>query len=310
MLVPVIGLVQVGDAAMADRYAYLPLIGLFVAAAWALPPLRGGWRTAAGGAAAATALAVLSALTIRQVPHWKNNRSLYQHALNVAPGSWMMHANLAAELMAAGELREALEHLRATVRLRPELPEAHHNLGLALAALGLHQEAVAPFEQTLRLMPHHLRADYNLGLSLAALGRTAEAVPHLERGAARNPGSADALVWLGGALLDLGRLEEGAARFTQALRIEPRRAGALNFTLGNAYARAGSHQLAIGAYEQAIRSGMTGAGLHNNLGSALASVGRFREAEAAYAEALRLEPGQPDARRNLVLLRQRAAGGR
>ena len=307
-LVPAIGLVQVGEQAFADRYTYVPLIGVFLAAAWGLPPLFSSPRLRRV-LAAATLAAVCAGGTLaaRQILHWKDNRSLYRHALEVAPESWIMRANLAGELIAAGELSEALGHQRAAARLRPELPETSHNLGVVLAGLNRHEEAIAAFGETIRLMPHHQRADYNLGRSLKALGRLAEALPHFERGVSRNPDSADALTELGATLLGLGRLNEGAAKFALALQLDAQRAGSLNFTLGNAYAQAGFYDLAIAAFQESLRTGPAFAIVYNALGSSYANSGRYREAEEAYTAALRIQPNQPDVRRNLALVKQKAA---
>ena len=176
-LVPVIGLVQVGEQALADRYTYVPLVGLFMIVAWNVPsPVAAGGRRAAGLAAAAgLTLAVLMVASSLQLRHWRNNLSLYSRAVAVSPGSWMMRANLGAELQSRGRLEEAIVHFRALVGLRPDIPDARHNLAFALLLAGRREEAVAGFRETLRLNPSHPRANYNLGVTLMKLGRPDEA---------------------------------------------------------------------------------------------------------------------------------------
>jgi Flp pilus assembly protein TadD len=228
-LVPVIGLVQVGEQALADRYTYVPLVGLFIVAAWGASDLvaRMRWRTAWTAAAAGLALAALMTVAGFQLTHWRNNLSLYGRAVAVSPGSWMMRANLGAELQALGRLDEAIVHLRALAVLRPELPEAHHNLAFALQRAGLREEAVTEFRETLRLNPSHPRADYNLGMALMSLGRPGEAVPHLYRAAQLRPGFVNAHLQLGEAWMRLGRRDEAREAFLNVIRLEPRNAAAL-----------------------------------------------------------------------------------
>lgn len=221
-LVPVIGLVQVGEQAMADRYTYVPLIGLFIAAAWIVPRFGQKLPRFAASAAAGAAVAILAVIATRQIPYWKDSRSLYQHALDVAPDNWLMHANLAGLLLAAGEIDSALDHQRAVVRLRPDLAEARHNLALTLDARGLTEEAVARYRETLRMNSFHPRADYNLGLALLKLGRTAEAVPHLARAAWIHRDDVSIRLKLGEAYLMLGDRRQALEAFRQMVQLDPK----------------------------------------------------------------------------------------
>ena len=176
-LVPVIGLVQVGEQALADRYTYVPLVGLFLIVAWNETALVGAWRRRTGwlAAAAVLTLALLMVVSGLQLRHWRNNLSLYERAVAVSPESWMMQANLGAELQGLGRLDEAILHYRALVGLRPDIPDAHNNLAFALLMAGRREEAVVEFRETLRLNPSHLRAANNLGVALTKLGRPDEA---------------------------------------------------------------------------------------------------------------------------------------
>ncbi|HEY6001003.1 MAG TPA: tetratricopeptide repeat protein [bacterium] len=222
-LVPVIGLVQVGEQSFADRYTYLPIVGIFMGIAWGVPQSRAAdRRRMAVAVGLAGVVAALAAASARQVESWANNRSLYRQALAAAPENWMMHANLAAELLAAGELAEALAHQREVVRLRPDLPEGRHNLGLALERLGLDEDAAREYRECLRLNPHHPRASRSLGRVLLRLKRPAEALPHLLRAATDQPDNGEVRLSLGDAYVQLGDLAAAEAALREAVRIDPK----------------------------------------------------------------------------------------
>lgn len=150
MLVPVIGLVQVGYQSMADRYTYLPLTGLFVMAAWGTQELLGKrWRLMAAGGI----LLLLAVLTVRQVGYWKDSATLFSRALATSRGNSLVHNNLGLALAQEGRVDEALSHYRAALSHDPNYPEAHFNLGIAMISHGTADEAVFHLEQALRLRP-------------------------------------------------------------------------------------------------------------------------------------------------------------
>jgi hypothetical protein len=192
-LVPVLGLVQIGVQSMADRYTYVPLVGLLIAVVWGAealcrrlggrlesrPPrsepqasgVHGpGFGRALGGAAAVTSLAACLWLTPRQVATWKDSETLYRHALAVTEDNYVVHVNLGLELGRAGQLDEAIEHYREALRIHPRFAAAHTNLGQALVSQGRMQEAIAHFEEALRLDPDDAKARENLGLARAMGG--------------------------------------------------------------------------------------------------------------------------------------------
>ena len=134
-LVPVIGLAQLGDQAMADRYTYIPSIGLFLVIVWGLVdsliPYRHGKMVLAG--CAASALGILTALTIGQLGHWKNTVTLFEHAIRVTGDNAKAHKNLGVALAGQGRIKEAEEHYRKALLIAPNSVDAHNNLGLSLA---------------------------------------------------------------------------------------------------------------------------------------------------------------------------------
>jgi hypothetical protein len=169
-LLPVIGLVQVGLQARADRYTYLPLLGLFVMAAWGLGEWPGRWRwgrVALAGGAVAVILACAAA-TGRQVAVWQNSVTLFEHALAAGWKSPLAHYNLAHALAQRGRTAAAIAHYRESVRLQPAEPRTHDNLGLLLAEQGRTAEAIAEIREALRLKPDRPGPLNNLAWILAA----------------------------------------------------------------------------------------------------------------------------------------------
>ncbi len=173
-LVPVLGLVQVGSQAMADRYTYLPGIGLTVAVVWSVA--RGVERLGrpaqvAAGAGALAVAAVLSVLTVRQERLWSDQETLFRHTVAVTEGNGRAHLVLSQALLEGGRPLEALAHAREAVRLDPSNPRAHKNLGFALYRTGLLEESAAELEQALALEPDYAEAHGNLAIVYGKLGR-------------------------------------------------------------------------------------------------------------------------------------------
>jgi tetratricopeptide (TPR) repeat protein len=169
-LVPVIGLVQVGNQAMADRYTYLPLLGIFIVIAWGGAQLLSAWPHGRAAAVSGGIVILFACLwaTSRQLEYWKDSVSLFTHSLAVAPGAAPLHNNLANVLLARGEIPEAEEHAREAVRLSPGFGEAHNNLGRILNSQGRFQEGIPHLEQAIRLQPDSLPQLVNLALIRSA----------------------------------------------------------------------------------------------------------------------------------------------
>jgi Flp pilus assembly protein TadD len=268
MLVPVLGLVQVGPQAMADRYTYLPLTGLFVMVVW------GGARIISprpGLLLLIVLLVVCGARSWTQVRHWRDSISLFEHALEVTPGHPVIHNYLGTALREAGRDGEALEQFRAALLAAPGYAGAHYNLGSALLSRGDLEPAVGHLQLAVRLEPQN----------------------------------ADALTNLGNALEAAGRGEEALAGYRSALQIDPAHAGA-NYNLGVALHRRGETAEAIRHYRRALQIEPDHVRAHNNLGLALQATGELDEAIEHYRQALRIDPGHANARGNLeAALRQR-----
>ncbi len=170
-LIPASGIVQVGAHSMADRYTYLPLIGLFLMVGWGIPDLIPGWRhrAAALGASAALVLASMTVATWFQLGHWRDSEALFTRALDVTSDNWVAHYNLGLVLQRQGRLRDAVPHYLEMIRIVPELPHtaanlarAHNNLGAALDGLGDAEGASVHFRESLRLRPGDPKVMRNL----------------------------------------------------------------------------------------------------------------------------------------------------
>jgi tetratricopeptide (TPR) repeat protein len=222
MLVPVIGLVQVGDQAMADRYTYLPLIGLFVAAAWGLHDLApAALRRTALPAAALLAVAACGLAARIQVGYWRSDAALWEHAAAVTSGNWVAEIMLANLLAAQGRLPEAIGRYEEALRVRPGSAEAHNGLGAALAEQGRFADAVPRYQEALRLRPGFAEAHNNLGNAYSQLDRFAEAEREFAEALRARPWFALAHANLGLALLRQGKADEAIRAFAEALRLEP-----------------------------------------------------------------------------------------
>jgi tetratricopeptide (TPR) repeat protein len=178
-----IGIVQAGLQAQADRYMYLPLIGLAIAIAWGSRdiPLRGRARIAAMSTLALLVGIALASLSRSQVSYWRTTVPLFEHALAVTEGNFVAHKGLAVGLLRAGNLESAREHFEHALRIKPDWPPAQIGLGDTAQLSGEYAEAVEHYERALAVEPYHANALIALGLCYIKLGRPAEALPHLER---------------------------------------------------------------------------------------------------------------------------------
>jgi tetratricopeptide (TPR) repeat protein len=341
-LVPVIGLVQVGRQAMADRYTYVPLIGLFIMLAWGITEFMSKWRFRVTVLAFFTGVLFLSLMisTWVQVNHWKDTVALFRHAANATHRSYMAHVNLGTALAEQGNYEEALEHLNKAVQFGPDHPETHFELANALADHGNLEKAISHFYKAVQLKPDHLYAHYNLGVFLTRQGRLEEAFSHYSEALRIKPNCADAHSGLGTVLAKQGNYQEAIHHFRQALRISPGHQDAqknlqqamafqdrLNesnkryrqverfepqsadehYNAGVTQARQGNLNNALAHFREAVRIDPEHAKAHNGVGNVLARQGDYNDAIHHFREALRIAPDYTSAQRNLekALARQR-----
>jgi tetratricopeptide (TPR) repeat protein len=221
MLVPVIGIVQVGEQAWADRYAYLPLVGIQIGIVFALAALAPRLRPALAIAAAVVVI-VLAGRTSIEAGYWKDSRTLFERALAVTEANWVAHNNLGLVLLEQRELAPAEQHFRAACAAHPRFPEARFNLGLTLQAAGRVAEAEGAWREALALQPGHAQSL----VGLAALARNAGDVERAnelhQRAIDENPELGFPWAAFARALLEQGELDRAANCASGALRLDER----------------------------------------------------------------------------------------
>ena len=295
-LLPVIGLVQVGSQSMADRYTYIPLIGVFVVVAWGAADLVGSRVLVAILAGAATL--ATATVAYRQVGHWRDTTTLSSHALAVTQRNAVAHELLGLELLDAGSLEPAVLHLSEAVRIAPDFIDARANLAAALARQGRHDQALDLRREVLERRPGDPDALAHLGLALDRTGRQEEALARLSEALRLEPDNTVALKGLAAALVRKGRGAEAAAHLRTAVDADPEDAEA-RANLGTVLLRQGRLDEAEVELTAALRVDPDNISAHKNLGVLLARQERLDEAIAHFSEALRIDPADQGARRNL-----------
>jgi len=289
MLVPVIGLVQVGEQGHADRYTYLPSIGLFLIAVWATGDVIAVsqvrlWRGVAT-AGTVVVVAVLACTAFTQTSYWRNSETLWTHALAVTADNDVAHNNLGYLCVDRGDLDKAMSHFEAASKIRSSKLDPHYNLGTAfvemnlgdaVARKGQPDEAMVHFEQAIKLQPDYAEAYYNRGNVLYAKGRIDEAIADFEKTLQIQPNDADAHTGLGNALLRKGALKEAIAHYNEAMALAP----------GDPHSRSNLAWVLATSSDASIRDGAKAVELAQQAVSL--SGGRdplfFRTLAAAYAE--------------------------
>ncbi|MHB1024873.1 MAG: tetratricopeptide repeat protein [Desulfobacteria bacterium] len=259
-LIPVIGLVQVGSQGMADRYTYIPSIGLFIAFAWGIRDLSAGWRQRKVVLAClfGVVIVAMSAVTLRQLTYWSSSTTLFTHAIEVTSGNFLAESNLGVALGRQGKSEEAIAHYRKAIAILPNFVDAHYNLAVDLARLGRTDEAIASYRKTLEYNPGHAFAHNNLGVLLA----------------------------------ERGELDAAIAQYKEAIRIRHDFLRAYN-NLGAALGRQGKLDESIYYLSQAARLNPQDVMTHLNLGVAWQIKGNLDEALYHFHEAQSLRPGDP-----------------
>ena len=265
-LVPVIGLVQVGMQAMADRYTYVPLIGIFIVIAWSVPELaaRRPHKKILLATLAIIYLSILMTATWTQVRYWKNSTALFKHTLNVTANNHIAHDKLGEALAEQNRTVEAIRHYSEALRIEPDFVAAHLNMGVALREEGKINEAVEHFYMALRAKPDCSEAYYELGVTLEKQGSFDAAVRH----------------------------------YSEALRIKPEFIKGHN-NLGNAMARQGNFESAVYHYNEALKINPNYAGAYYNLGKIAINQGKIADAIIYYKKTLQVNPNMAEALYNL-----------
>ena len=252
-LVPVIGIVFAGDQAMADRYTYIPLIGLFIMVAWGVPDLLKKWnyRKEILWASSALSILCLSIITWTQVGYWQNNITLWNHTLKVTSGNYLAHNNLGAALYELGKNEEALFHHEEALRINPASFQAHFNMANILAFQGKRAEAIYHYEEAIKLNRNYLKAHRNLGTALALDGRFKEAIEHYKKAIEIDVSDPTTFYNLGMAFAANEQADEAINQFKEALNIKPDFPEVYN-DMGKVFAMHGRIDEAMGCFRKAL----------------------------------------------------------
>ncbi|MDA8099523.1 MAG: tetratricopeptide repeat protein [Nitrospiraceae bacterium] len=270
MLVPVIGLIQVGGQAMADRYAYLPLIGMYILVLWSaadLFPATGSLRTGVKTVLFLAAFLMVSAITYRQIGYWSDSIILYEHAQRVTPDNNTIRRFLGNAYLQRGNYGDSLEQYRRAVLMDPDDAESYNGMGMAMAFQGHAAEAADFYQKAIAKKPEYIKSYNNYGL----------------------------------LLLQLNRYDDALKIFQEALRFKNRDSDT-HYNIGNAYAGMGRLEDAIAHFKLSLLYNPASPDACVNMANALFRLGRKAEAAAYYREALRIQPDYGLAQRNLNLL--------
>jgi tetratricopeptide (TPR) repeat protein len=304
MLVPVIGIIQISpDASHADRYTYLPGIGLALAGTWAVADWGAGWkhgRTILGG----VMMAVMGALMVCgyiQTSYWKESESLWRRALACTDGNSVAHNNIGYALNQKGKVEEAIREYHQALGIKPDYAQPHFNLGVVLLNRGELEEAIAEYKKALETKPEYMEAHFDLGTALALKGHLDEAVAQYRKVLEIRPDYAEADYNLGKVLLRKGDLDGAMACLDKTTAASPD-SPARWYNLGNEFLQEPDWACAIVCYRQALKINPRLADAYANLGVALSQKGETKEAMDSWQEALKINPDQVYVQNNLAWL--------
>ncbi len=285
VLVPAIGLVQASTQSMADRFAYLPLIGLFMAAVWGVDEWlrKFSAHRRISMALACIVLFASAAFTWRQLGYWQDSITLFSHALAVTKNNSMAHINLGTAIEALGRREEALQHYQEGIRIKPKSPQGYNNLANVLDDLGRFDEAVAAYEHALKLRPNVALVHNNLGVTLARQRRYEEARTNFQRSIELKPRDAQGYYLMGTLHLRMGDARSAIPAFQAALACNPNHFKSLVYLARvlaaneDAAVRNGAEAAALAERAMDLSGGVLPAVL-DTLAMAYAEVGRFDDA--------------------------------
>ena len=333
MLKPMIGLKPVGAFPLADRYTYLPQIGLYVAVAWRVAEWRVNRMFLSGLVAGVLALLMICAW--KQTGYWTSSELLWTRTLDCTTNNYIACNNFAEALLQKGNADEAMVWFQKAVEIKPDYGQAHYNLGIMLRGQGKTDEALAHFQQAAQINPGDSDVHYQLGNVFRDKGKRDQAIAEYQKALEINPDDAEAHFNLGVLFSHEGRVDEAMARYQSALQLKPGYAEAHNNlgilldgkgkvdeaiaqlqravqirpdyedahnNLGICLMEMGKVDEAIFHYQRALELKPDDAGAHNNLGNALLQQGKAEEAMAEFQQALQLKPDDPSIQNNLALL--------
>jgi tetratricopeptide (TPR) repeat protein len=273
-LVPVIGIVQAGAQAMADRYTYISLIGLFIMAAWGVPELLKKWKYRKEILFTLSILIILclSIITWTQVGYWQNSITLFNHTLKVTDHNWPTYNSRGTAYYILGNYRQAIEDLNRAIEIKPDFADAYYNRGLAYNDLHNYKQAIEDYSRAIEIKPAYTGAYNDRGVAYNELGNYRQAIEDLNRAIEIKPDFAEAYYNRGNAYNGLGNYRQAIEDFSRAITIKPGYADAYN-NKGAAYIGLGNYRQAIEDFSRAIEIKPDFSGAYNNRGIAYVKFG-------------------------------------
>jgi tetratricopeptide (TPR) repeat protein len=300
-LVPVIGLIQAGLwPAQADRWAYVPMIGLFITISWGLSDLLRKYGTKKSGFMFGMLIIVCTLLVLsrNQVRYWKNSVALFKHVIEVTENNYIAHNNLGYDLLSRGKTTEAINHFKQSLKINENYGPAHASMGAALFKQKRFEEALQFFMNAEKIMPDDATVCYHLGKTLYRLDELDTAVEKFQQAIRIDPTSAEAYKNLGNALFRLGKNDKALASYQQAITIDPAYAQAYK-SLGEFWYHNDQVEKALPNFIKAIKINSQFAEAYNGAGAALILMGEPRKAAAFFREAVKIDPDYVAAQNNL-----------
>jgi len=299
-LVPVIGLVQVGGQAYADRYTYVPFIGLFIILAWTGLDLWKRYQPVRPLLIILSGMAICgySFLTYQYLPVWKDSISLFSNAIQVTDNNSVAYNNLGTLHESAGELDQAIDYYTKASEATPYLWKPHSNRGRALAKQGKMDLAIIDFQKALEINSSYVPAHSDLANTYVALGRLEDAALHYEAALKLEPSAYQARLNAAAVYISLEQPQQSLTHYGKALELRPNNPTVL-FRIGNVMAKFGRPAQSIPYYEEAVKQQPNFPEAHNFLGDALDKTGNIKRATAHFREALKLNPHYFEAASNL-----------
>ena len=303
-MVPVIGIMQAGLwPAMANRWAYVPLIGIFIMITWGLSELSVRLRINKMRLVTATAAVffLLGLAAWFQTRHWINSTAIFAHTLKVTTNNFIAHNNLGTALKDQGRIAEAISHYHEALRLFPGYAKAHNNIGAAMEDQGKTTEAIRHYREALRLDPDNALIHYNLGHVLGEQDKTTEAVYYYIKALQIKPNFANAHNNLGIALLRLGKLSQAMRHLQEAVRLEPSSV-IMQENLKSALTAQDKSENELVKLQAALKQNPVDAGLYYKMGDLYKSNGQMDEAIKHFQNAIELKPRYFEALYNLAIV--------
>jgi Flp pilus assembly protein TadD len=294
--VPIIGLIQVGAQSMADRYTYIPSIGLALIAIWGVSCLTNQKSVLVG--MSVVTLGACAFMTQRQIGFWRDSVTLFRHTIAVTGKNPVAHMNLGVALLDGHQSSEGLGELRRAVELAPHYGEAHLTLGTAFEKTGDYQSAIDELDEAIRLDPRASKPYFEGGVVFEKMGHRRQAIELFRKAIEREPTPA-AHSNLGVALEQTGQFDAAIGEYLLALHLDSSYSNAAQ-NLGALYFKLNRPEDARRQFERAVKLEPESAVAHNNLAGALFALGKVNDAIAEYQRALQLKPDYTEARINLA----------